>query len=136
MLREGTSGGGLPGRMAGAMDARDWKWIRLLVGMLVFASLMGWGLWKRGRPARDASPPDWARAPPGDARRAPEDAWGEEWAAGSQEPFPDEGPGDLPWREDPGDLGWDEDLGKEGYIVWRPRLALVGPWTDSARPLP
>jgi hypothetical protein len=118
------------------MDARDRKWVRLLVGMLVFASLMGGGLWKWDSPTREASPLDGLWAQPGGAGGAPEDAWGEALEAGSQAPFMDEGPGDLPWREDPGDLGWDEDLAKEGYIVWRPRLALVGPWTDSARPLP
>lgn len=148
MSRQGTAGVGYaPGwdlwrklaRKDGlerTMDARDRKWVRLLVGMLVLASMMGWGLWKWGGPTPEASPLDGPRAQPGEAGWALDDAWGEELAPGSQEHVADEGSGALPWREDPGDLGWDEDLGKEGYLVWRPRLALVGPWTGSARPLP
>ena len=95
--------------------------------MLVVAS-MGWGSWRWSRPNQEASPLQWTRAQPGDV-------WREAAAAGGQEPSTDEDPGALPWDEDPGDLGWDEDLGKEGYIVWRPKLGLQGPWTDGARPL-
>ncbi|HYO56467.1 hypothetical protein [Archangium sp.] len=87
----------------------------LLGGRVVLASMGGWGLWKWGGPKHEPRPVEWPRAQPGEAGRA-----------GSEEGAAD---------EDPGDLGWDEDLGKEGYIVWRPKLGLQGPWTDGARPL-
>ncbi|HEX8434680.1 hypothetical protein [Archangium sp.] len=118
------------------MDRRDRKWVQLLVGMLVVMGMLGGGLWKWGCRTQETSSPHRPRAQLGERGWAPEDVWGEKMVAEGQESVLDEGPGDLPWREDPGDLGWDEDLGKEGYVIWRPKLALVGPWTDSARPMP
>ncbi|MCY1075071.1 hypothetical protein [Archangium lansingense] len=95
------------------MAARNRMETLLLVGgMLALASVGGWRLWKWSRLEPGPRPVELPRAQPGEA-----------------------GEGEVAAAEDPGDLGWDEDLGKEGYIVWRPRLGLQAPWTDSVRPL-
>ncbi|PTL83567.1 hypothetical protein DAT35_08715 [Vitiosangium sp. GDMCC 1.1324] len=84
--------------------------------MLVVVSLGGWSLWKWGRPTLETGRP-------GEFRWAAVGARDGEPAAGDEEGAVD------------AELGWDEDLGKEGYLLWRPKLALQGPWTDAARAL-
>lgn len=103
---------------------RDRKWLRLLGVMLGVVGVGGWCLWKWGLPTHGTESVGWLRAQLGGSNRAVASTGDGESAAGAEEGVGvDE------------ELGWDEDLGKDGYLVWRPKLALQGPWTDSARAL-
>lgn len=126
MLQGGTSGVRFLWNEGREMVARRWTWLWLLLAGVPVAAILGWGVWKWSRPDPEGSPVGWPREEWASGPMAGEETWAEEVGDGEDV--------DVTERWDPGEKGWEDDLGKEGYLLWLPKLQLLGPWTDARRP--
>lgn len=108
------------------MSARQWRWWWLLTASGLGAAVLAWGVWKWSRPGSEGRPVEGPREEWASGPLAGDEAWAEEVEDGEDV--------DVTERWDPGEQGWEDDLGKEGYVLWLPKLQLLGPWTDARRP--